>query len=56
MPEHLQLGPVKRLIAELDSLLGAAISNREMDLVISYAFALDALQRTLNLLRERRSN
>jgi len=48
---HPQLGAVESIIADLEGLLGAALANREMDLVVSYATALEYLQRTCRLLR-----
>jgi len=50
---HLQRGPVERLIGELEGLLGAALANRDMDLVIAYAGVLDGLHRVREKLRQR---
>ena len=53
MAEHLQLPAVRDIAQHMESLLGAALANRELDLVVSYAGVLDALQRTIALLKHK---
>jgi len=53
MAEHLQLPAIRQIFETLESLLGAALANRELDLVRSYATVLEALRPTLELLEHK---
>jgi len=53
MAEHLQLPAIRQIFETLESLLGAALANRELDLVRSYATVLEALRPILELLEHK---